>query len=641
MPFLRKYNTLTVTGTTAIRIPIIKRAVVDFAVSADWTPAAGDVKIAIDGAAAANVTNLPTAVAMGNGAYWEFILTAAELSCKSCVVTVADSATKAVEDQAFIVETYGHASAMYQADLSAANLPANVTQLLGTAWLTPGTPGTPDVNVKLIGGTSQTGRDIGASVLLSSGTGTGQLKLASGYVAMTWADIAAPTTTVNLSGTTVKTATDVETDTADIQSRLPASLTANGNMKSSLMEIIATALTETSGLLAAGFKKFFNVATPTGTVNSLPDAVPGNSSGLPRVSDVPTTAQMEAAILNEGDATALLAAIAAKVEAFLINEGDATATIAAIATACNAAVAAGAVGANAAAAATQTAAGAIRTAIGLASANLDTQLDAVPTNADLVTALGTADDATLAAIAAEAVKTAAIKAKTDQMVFTTANRVDASATVSIAAADIRAALGMAAADLDDQLDAILAAASASAGSGARTVTITVNDGATAIQNAVVRLTDGATSYRTLTNVSGVAVFNVDDATYTVSITKLGYTYAGTTLVVNGTETATYSMTLVVVTPPVNPALSAIEVLCLGADFEAISSIWFMVLPLCLFSISRQRVHPHLPLHIPRLRFLQFPLKVFVADLCRFGPDMLIHAIAPNRCLTHPVVDSLA
>ena len=129
--FLRKYNTLTVTGTTAIRIPIIKRGVVDFAVSADWTPSAGDVKIAIDGAAAANVANLPTAVAMGNTAYWEFILTAAELTCKSCVVTVADSATKAVEDQSFIVETFGHASAMYQADLSAANLPANAVQFAG------------------------------------------------------------------------------------------------------------------------------------------------------------------------------------------------------------------------------------------------------------------------------------------------------------------------------------------------------------------------------------------------------------------------------------------------------------------------------------------------------------------------------
>ncbi len=154
MPFLRKYNTLLVTGTTAIRIPIIKRAVVDFAVGADWTPAAGDVKISVDATAAANVTNLPTAVTYGNTAMWEFILTAAELSCKTAVVTIADSATKAIEDQSFIVETYGHASAMYAADLSLANLPANVTQLLGTAWLTPGTAGTPDVNVKLINAVS-------------------------------------------------------------------------------------------------------------------------------------------------------------------------------------------------------------------------------------------------------------------------------------------------------------------------------------------------------------------------------------------------------------------------------------------------------------------------------------------------------
>jgi hypothetical protein len=45
-------------------------------------------------------------------------------------------------------------------------------------------------------------------------------------------------------------------------------------------------------------------------------------------------------------------------------------------------------------------AAATRSAVGLASANLDTQLDALPTNAELATALGTADDAVLAAIAA-------------------------------------------------------------------------------------------------------------------------------------------------------------------------------------------------------------------------------------------------
>lgn len=39
-----------------------------------------------------------------------------------------------------------------------------------------------DANASQIGGTSQTGRDIGASVLLSSGTGAGQISLSSGAV---------------------------------------------------------------------------------------------------------------------------------------------------------------------------------------------------------------------------------------------------------------------------------------------------------------------------------------------------------------------------------------------------------------------------------------------------------------------------
>ncbi len=72
-----------------------------------------------------------------------------------------------------------------QLDFTSGVVKANATQLLGTAWLTPGVAGTPDVNAKLIGGTSQTGRDIGASVLLSSGTGTGQVVLSSGLVAVT------------------------------------------------------------------------------------------------------------------------------------------------------------------------------------------------------------------------------------------------------------------------------------------------------------------------------------------------------------------------------------------------------------------------------------------------------------------------
>jgi hypothetical protein len=51
--------------------------------------------------------------------------------------------------------------------------------------------------------------------------------------------------------------------------------------KANLTHILGTLLTETAGQIAAAFKKFFNIATPTGTVNSLPDAVPGANGGLP------------------------------------------------------------------------------------------------------------------------------------------------------------------------------------------------------------------------------------------------------------------------------------------------------------------------------------------------------------------------
>jgi hypothetical protein len=62
----------------------------------------------------------------------------------------------------------------------------------------------------------------------------------AGYAGLDWSKINAPTTTVGLSGTTIKTATDVETDTQDIQSRLPATLDS-GNMRSSVQNIGAVA----------------------------------------------------------------------------------------------------------------------------------------------------------------------------------------------------------------------------------------------------------------------------------------------------------------------------------------------------------------------------------------------------------------
>lgn len=56
-----------------------------------------------------------------------------------------------------------------------------------------------------------------------------------------------------------------------------------GETKADLVMILGTALFETAGQIAGAFTKFFNKAVPTGTVNSLPDAVPGTVGGLPTV----------------------------------------------------------------------------------------------------------------------------------------------------------------------------------------------------------------------------------------------------------------------------------------------------------------------------------------------------------------------
>lgn len=96
--------------------------------------------------------------------------------------------------------------------------------------------GLADANTVKLGpsgsGTAQTARDIGASVLLSSGSGAGQLDFTSGVV------------------------------------------------KANLAQILGTALTETAGQIAAAFKKWFDVAAPVGTVNSIPNATAGAAGGL-------------------------------------------------------------------------------------------------------------------------------------------------------------------------------------------------------------------------------------------------------------------------------------------------------------------------------------------------------------------------
>lgn len=81
----------------------------------------------------------------------------------------------------------------------------------------------------------------------------------------------------------------------------------------------------------------------------------------------------------------------------------------------------------------------------------------------------------------------------------------------------------------------------SAGSGARTITITVDDGTDPLENAKVRVTNGAESYVGSTNASGQVAFSLDDATWAVAITKALHTFTPTTLAVSDDAAQTYSM----------------------------------------------------------------------------------------------------
>lgn len=314
----------------------------------------------------------------------------------------------------------------------------------------------------------------------------------------------------------------------------------------SLAEIIRSIYTQI-GVAGAGL-----TAADDATIAAI--AALNNLSSAQVTAAVPTAAQnaaaAEAAMLNEGDATALLAAIAAKVEAFLINDGDATATLAAIATA---------VRTN------------LTTELGRLDAAVSTRLATsgytAPDNADVLLIKAKTDNlpaspaAVGSAMTLSGDLTSTMKASVTAAVPTAAQNATASRDVnntSPAANSLGAAVNSAVAPTAAQIDTQLTGTHGSGswqsgsggggGTGANTVTITVTDGSNPLENAKVRMTNGAQSYLVSTDVSGEAVFALDNGTWSVAITNPGYQFAPTTLAVSGDVSHTYAMTQVVITP---------------------------------------------------------------------------------------------
>lgn len=279
--------------------------------------------------------------------------------------------------------------------------------------------GLADANVVKVGptgsGTAQTARDLGASVLISSGTGTGQLSVTSGVIAAN---------TTQWGGTAV----------------------ASANVRANLTQILGTAPTEGgAGRLAGAFTKLYDVASPvltTASVNQTGDSyarIGSNGAGLTALATAANLSSFQTTLTtitkglvltggevigdtgndtthihfpawtyaNDAINNQLLVIYDDSaneyhvrwVEDWVLSTGLITvATLPFTPEDLTDLIWLTSIRRDVTGGSGLDAAG-VRAAVGLASANLDTQLGDLPTNSELATALAAADDAVLAAVA--------------------------------------------------------------------------------------------------------------------------------------------------------------------------------------------------------------------------------------------------
>jgi hypothetical protein len=246
------------------------------------------------------------------------------------------------------------------------------------------------VDVLKINGTSQTARDIGSSVLLSTGTGTGQLDFTSGVVksnATQIAGSAVSTTSAQIGVNVVNVGGTVQT-AGDIYSYVTTNIGALG---ANLSAIPKTGFKLASDGLAA--ITAWTVAITGNITGNLSGSIGSYTGNTPQTGDAYARLGAPAGASTAAD----IAAIKSETDTILtdVNTGGgaiytrlgAPAGASIAADIASAASSASSAASSAATAVTQTTAAAIRADVGLSVANLDTQLDALPTNSELTAAI--------------------------------------------------------------------------------------------------------------------------------------------------------------------------------------------------------------------------------------------------------------
>lgn len=477
---LRKYGT-----SCTIYFPLIKASSNNFAVSGDYTHASGDVKISKDGGAAATATNAPSAIAMGNGAMWSLTLTAAEMQAAEVIVTVIDATSKAVEDQMIVIHTFGHASAMIVADLSAANLAANVTQFGGSNLTASG--GRPEVNLSHVAG----------SAVSTSTAQLGVNVVNFGGAAGTFASGRPEVNTSHISGSAVST-TSAQIGVNVVN----AGGTAWGSGAITAASIAASALDN---------KGNWNVGK---TGYALTQSFPTNFASLA----ITVGGAVTAGTVSDKTGYSLSQAFPSNFASLGINASGHVSRV--------------------------------------------TLVDTTTTNADM---RGT-DNAMLASSYTSPPSAASNASAVRSELAVELARIDATTSSRLAASSYVSPPS--ASTIATQVDITLSGSHGSgdwgpgtSGTGAYTLTITVDDGLAPLEGAKIRLTHGATALTETTDVNGVAEFGCDALTYSVAITKQGYSFTPTTKVVSESGPEAYSMTASGPTPSADPDATAVRITC--------------------------------------------------------------------------------
>lgn len=249
------------------------------------TIAAGDFKVSIDGAALANLGTLPAVTPAGSSMV-KFTLSTSEMAGANATVVCSDAAGAEWCDLTINIPT-----AARQIDDLAYPATSGRSMVVDAAGLV-------DSNVVKLGptgaGSAQTARDIGSSVLLSTGSGTGQLDFTSGVVKANptqWLGGTIPA--VNVTGVPL---VDLKYTLGTISPAAAGSVRADAvtGAVGSVTGAVGSVTGAVGSVTGAVGSVTGAVGSVTGAVGSVTGNVGGNVVGsVATVTDITTTAQAE------------------------------------------------------------------------------------------------------------------------------------------------------------------------------------------------------------------------------------------------------------------------------------------------------------------------------------------------------------